>query len=159
METRKDLRDVRVFTIDPDSAKDIDDAFSVQLNEDGTYDVGVHIADVSFFVKSNTALDRDARKRATSVYLIQRAVPMLPPMLGELCSLLPGQDRLAFSIIFTMDADAKVQKKWYGKTIIWLVSFSIIKIVLISPLQLCSQASISRCTKSNRRQTFRRCTS
>ena len=127
METRKDLRDARVFSIDPETAKDIDDAFSVQLNEDGTYDVGVHIADVSFFVKPNTALDRDARKRATSVYLVQRAVPMLPPMLSEqLCSLLPGQDRLAFSIIFTIDTDAKVQKKWYGKTIIRLVSFFII---------------------------------
>ena len=128
METRKDLRDARVFTIDPDTAKDIDDALSVQLNEDGTYDVGVHISDVSFFVKSNTALDRDARKRATGVYLVQRAVPMLPPMLSEqLCSLLPGQDRLTFSVIFTMDADAKVQKKWYGKTIIRLVWFSIIR--------------------------------
>jgi len=117
-----------VFSIDPDTAKDIDDAFSVQLNEDGMYDVGVHIADVAFFVKPNTALDRDARKRATSVYLVQRAVPMLPPTLSEqLCSLLPGQDRLAFSIIFTMDADAKVQKKWYGKTIIRLVSFPIIR--------------------------------
>ena len=116
-----------MFSIDPETAKDIDDAFSVQLNEDGTYDVGVHIADVSFFVKPNTALDRDARKRATSVYLVQRAVPMLPPMLSEqLCSLLPGQDRLAFSIIFTIDMDAKVQKKWYGKTIIRLVSFFII---------------------------------
>lgn len=119
LETRKDLRDARVFTIDPDTAKDLDDALSVQFNEDGTYDVGVHISDVSFFVKSNTALDRDARKRATSVYLVQRAVPMLPPMLSEqLCSLLPGQDRLTFSVVFTMDADAKVQKKWYGKTII-----------------------------------------
>src|SRR5271170_3977767 len=100
---------------------DLDDALSVTQHEDG-YDIGVHIADVSHFVKPNTALDRDARKRATSVYLVQRAVPMLPPVLrGQLCSLLPGQDRLAFSVIFTMDADAQVQKKWYGKTIIQLV--------------------------------------
>jgi protein SSD1 len=161
LETRKDLRDARVFSIDPDTARDIDDALSVQLNEDGTYDVGVHIADVSFFVKSNTALDRDARKRATSVYLVQRAVPMLPPMLSEqLCSLLPGQDRLAFSVIFTMDADAKVQKKWYGKTIIRLVLFSIVRFFgLICSFQLCCQASISRRSKGNRRQTFRRYTS
>lgn len=118
-EIRKDLRGERIFTIDPDSAKDLDDAVSIKLNEDGTYDVGVHIADVSYFVKPNTALDRDARKRATSVYLVQRAVPMLPPSLSEqLCSLVPGQDRLAFSVIFTMNKEAKVVNKWFGKTII-----------------------------------------
>jgi protein SSD1 len=92
------------------------------LNDDGTYDVGVHIADVSFFVKANTALDRDARKRATSVYLVQRAVPMLPPALSEqLCSLIPGQERLTFSIVFTMTKDARVIKKWFGKTVIKFV--------------------------------------
>ena len=92
---------------------------SIKVNEDGTYDVGVHIADVSFFVKPNTALDRDARKRATSVYVVQRAVPMLPPTLSEqVCSLLPGQERLAFSVIFTMTKEAKVVKKWCGRTII-----------------------------------------
>ncbi|KAG6884010.1 hypothetical protein C0993_002126 [Termitomyces sp. T159_Od127] len=118
-EVRKDLRSERVFTIDPETAKDLDDALSIKANEDGTYDVGVHIADVSFFVKPNTALDRDARKRATSVYLVQRAVPMLPPVLSEqLCSLVPGQDRLAFSVIFTMTKEAKVVNKWFGKTII-----------------------------------------
>jgi protein SSD1 len=116
---RRDMREDRVFTIDPETAKDVDDAFSVKANEDGTYDVGVHIADVSFFVKPNTALDRDARKRATSVYLVQRAVPMLPPTLSEqLCSLLPGEERLAFSCIFTLTEDARVIKKWFGKTII-----------------------------------------
>lgn len=118
-ELRKDLRELRIFTIDPSTAKDLDDAVSVKANEDGTYDVGVHIADVSFFVKPNTALDRDARKRATSVYLVQRAVPMLPPALcEELCSLVPGQERLAFSVIFTMTKDAQVQNKWFGRTII-----------------------------------------
>lgn len=91
----------------------------MKLNDDGTYDVGIHIADVSYFVKPNTALDRDARKRATSVYLVQRAVPMLPPTLSEqLCSLNPGQERLAFSVIFTMDKEAKVINKWFGKTVI-----------------------------------------
>lgn len=109
----------RLFTIDPESAKDMDDAISVKANEDGTYDVGVHIADVSYFVKPNTALDRDARKRATSVYLVQRAVPMLPPALSEqLCSLVPGQERLAFSVIFTMTKEAKIVKKWFGRTIV-----------------------------------------
>lgn len=126
LEIRKDLRNERVFTIDPDTAKDLDDAFSVKVNEDGTYDVSVHIADVSYFVKPNTALDRDARKRATSVYLVQRAVPMLPPALSEqLCSLVPGQERLAFSVIFTMTKDAKVVKKWFGKTIIRYSGFQV----------------------------------
>ncbi|KAG6866469.1 hypothetical protein C0991_003987 [Blastosporella zonata] len=119
LEVRKDLRSERIFTVDPEASKDLDDALSIKANQDGTYDVGVHIADVSFFVKPNTALDRDARKRATSVYLIQRAVPMLPPMLSEqLCSLVPGQDRLAFSVIFTMTKDARIVNKWFGKTII-----------------------------------------
>ncbi|KAF8974509.1 hypothetical protein BDZ97DRAFT_29165 [Flammula alnicola] len=119
LKTRKDLRGERVFSIDPETAKDVDDALSIKVNEDGTYNVGVHIADVSYFVKPNTPLDRDARKRATSVYLVQRSVPMLPPALSEqLCSLLPGQDRLAFSVIFTMDSEANVLSKWYGKAII-----------------------------------------
>ena len=92
---------------------------SVKANDDGTYDIGVHVADVSYFVKPNTALDRDAKKRATSVYLIQRAVPMLPPTLSEeLCSLSFGKDRLAFSVIFTMTREAKVTKKWFGRTVI-----------------------------------------
>ena len=126
MEQRKDLRQERIFTIDPETAKDLDDALSIKKNEDGTYDVGVHIADVSFFVKPNTALDRDARKRATSVYLVQRAVPMLPPTLSEqICSLVPGQDRLAFSVMFTISEDGKVMKKWFGKTVIRFVSAKI----------------------------------
>lgn len=119
LELRKDLRDERVFTIDPQTAKDLDDAFSIKANEDGTFEVGVHITDVSYFVKPNTALDRDARKRATSVYLVQRAVPMLPPALSEqLCSLVPGEDRLAFSVLFTINDEGKVLKKWFGKTVI-----------------------------------------
>jgi protein SSD1 len=97
----------------------LDDALSVKINDDGTYDIGVHVADVSYFVKPNTALDRDAKKRATSVYLVQRAVPMLPPTLSEeLCSLNFGKDRLAFSVIFTMTKEAKVTKKWFGRTVI-----------------------------------------
>ncbi|KIM67938.1 hypothetical protein SCLCIDRAFT_106869 [Scleroderma citrinum Foug A] len=116
---RKDLREERIFTIDPSDAKDMDDALSIKLNDDGTFDVGVHVADVSYFVKPNTALDRDARKRATTVYLVQRAVPMLPPILSEeVCSLVPGIERLAFSAIFTMSKEGKVLNKWFGKTII-----------------------------------------
>lgn len=127
LEARRDLRGDRIFTIDPDTARDLDDALSIKRNEDGTYDIGVHIADASYFVKPNTALDRDARKRATSVYLVQRAVPMLPPTLSEqLCSLRPGEDKLAFSVIFTMTEDARVLKKWFGKTIIKSLFFFIV---------------------------------
>ncbi|EIN10370.1 RNB-domain-containing protein [Punctularia strigosozonata HHB-11173 SS5] len=119
LKNRRDLRDQRVFTIDPDTAKDLDDALSLKANDDGTFQVGVHIADVSYFVKPNTALDRDARKRATSVYLVQRAVPMLPPALSEeMCSLKPGQERLAFSVLFTVTKDGRVVDKWFGKTAI-----------------------------------------
>lgn len=88
-------------------------------NEDGTFEVGVHIADVTHFVKPNTPLDREARKRATTVYLVQRAVPMLPQILSEtLCSLTPGQDKLTFSVVFTMTAEGKVVSTWFGKSII-----------------------------------------
>ncbi|KAH9077184.1 SSD1 protein [Lactarius deliciosus] len=118
-EVRTDLRGERVFTIDPEGAKDLDDALSIKPNDDGTFDVGIHIADVSFHVKPNTALDRDARKRATSVYLVQRVVPMLPPALSEeLCSLVPGAERLAFSVVLTLTKEAKVIKKWFGKTVV-----------------------------------------
>jgi protein SSD1 len=118
-EVRRDMRDQRVFSIDPATAKDLDDALSIKKNDDGTYEVGVHIADVSHFVRPNTALDRDARKRATSVYLVQRAVPMLPPLLSEeLCSLVPGVERLTFSVFFTLDTDGNVINKQFNKTII-----------------------------------------
>lgn len=133
-EVREDLRDSRVFTIDPATAKDLDDALDIQKMEDGTFKVRVHIADVSYFgkspifspisaltyvVKTNTALDREARKRATSVYLVQRAVPMLPPQLcEELCSLVPGAERLAFTAIFTLDAEANVQSYEFKRSII-----------------------------------------
>ncbi|KIK48946.1 hypothetical protein CY34DRAFT_7939 [Suillus luteus UH-Slu-Lm8-n1] len=119
VEVRRDLREERIFTIDPETAKDLDDALSIKANDNGTYDVGVHVADVSYFVKPNTALDRDARKRANSVYLVQRAVPMLPPTISEeACSLNPGVERLAFSAIFTMTKEGKVVDKWLGKTVI-----------------------------------------
>ncbi|KAL7422501.1 Translational repressor [Cryptotrichosporon argae] len=119
LEIRQDLRDQTTFTVDPGTAKDLDDALSVKVNEDGTTTVGVHIADVSYFVKPNSAIDKDARKRATSVYLVQRAVPMLPPQLcEELCSLVPDVDRLTFSGFFTFDEDAKLVDRKFAKTII-----------------------------------------
>jgi protein SSD1 len=118
-ELRQDLRKECVFTIDPETARDLDDALSVKTNEDGTHTVGVHIADVSYFVKPNTALDRDARKRATSVYLVQRSVPMLPPLLAEqLCSLVPDVERLTFSAFFVIDKDGNVLEKSYKRSII-----------------------------------------
>ncbi|WVQ71979.1 hypothetical protein IAR50_001522 [Cryptococcus sp. DSM 104548] len=118
-EVRTDLRSQRVFTIDPPNAKDLDDALSFNDNGDGTFTVGVHIADVAYFVKTNTQIDREARKRATSVYLVQRTVPMFPPQLSEeLCSLLPGAERLAFSAFFTLDKDGNVIEKKFAKTII-----------------------------------------
>ncbi|KAL8290404.1 hypothetical protein RQP46_002662 [Phenoliferia psychrophenolica] len=118
-QVRRDFRDHRVFTIDPATARDLDDALHVVKNDDGTFEVGVHIADVTHFVKPNTALDREARKRATTVYLVQRAVPMLPQVLSEeLCSLTPGVDKLTFSVVFTMTPDGKIISTWFGKTII-----------------------------------------
>jgi protein SSD1 len=119
LEVRKDFRDERVFTIDPSDAKDLDDALHIKKLEDGNYEVGVHIADVTHFVKPNTALDREAKKRATTVYLVQRAVPMLPPVVSEsLCSLNPGEDKLTFSVVFTLTPEAKPISTWFGKTII-----------------------------------------
>lgn len=116
--SRRDMREHRVFTIDPETAKDLDDALSI-TECDGGYEVGVHIADVSYFVKANNALDRDARKKATSVYLIQRAVPMLPPLLSEqLCSLVPGVERLAFSCYFKLDKAGNVLEHSFQKSII-----------------------------------------
>ncbi|EPQ29741.1 uncharacterized protein PFL1_06860 [Pseudozyma flocculosa PF-1] len=119
LESRRDFRAHRVFTIDPETAKDLDDALSITKLDGGLYEVGVHIADVSHFVKLGSALDREARKRGTSVYLVQRAIPMLPPTLcEELCSLVPDVERLAFSAVFTMNEDARVIGRWFGKTII-----------------------------------------
>eukprot|EP00850_Spirogloea_muscicola_P014999 SM000111S18822 [mRNA] locus=s111:296390:301205:- [translate_table: standard] len=116
---RKDLRHLRIFTIDPPTARDLDDALSVEKLANGNISVGVHIADVSFFVKPGSALDEEARQRSTSVYLIQRVLPMLPPSLcEELCSLNPGVDRLAFSIIWEMTLEGAIKDQWIGRTVI-----------------------------------------
>jgi exoribonuclease R len=118
-EYRRLLPDANNVPLSQSTAKDLDDALSITATEDGNYEVGVHIADVSHFVKTNTALDRDARKKATSVYLVQRAVPMLPPTLSEeLCSLVPDVERLAFSAFFTMTKDGRVLGSSFAKTII-----------------------------------------
>lgn len=118
---RRDLRKERIFTIDPTSARDLDDALSVTPLADGTVEIGVHIADVTFFVKPNSDLDTEARRRGTTVYLVQRAIPMLPPLLcDELCSLHPDVDRLAFSCIWKMNADGTRvdEPAWFGRTVI-----------------------------------------
>ena len=109
---RRDLRDVCICTIDPLTAKDIDDALHVTKLKDGTYEVGVHIADVSYFVLPNTALNEEAKRRCTTVYLTHKVIPMLPPLLSEqLCSLNPGVDRLAYSVIWNMTVVKKETNK------------------------------------------------
>ena len=116
---RKDIRDVLTFTIDPVDAKDFDDALSLRYLEDGNIEIGVHIADVSHYVLPGTELDKEAFRRATSVYLVDRTVPMLPEKLSNnLCSLRPNEDRLAFSAIFEINPQGKILKEWFGRTVI-----------------------------------------
>ena len=116
---RRDFREVLTFTIDPEDAKDFDDALSFKKLENGNFEIGVHIADVTHYVKPGNVLDDDALDRATSVYLVDRTVPMLPERLSNgLCSLRPNEDKLTFAAVFEMDTKAKVLKEWYGRTII-----------------------------------------
>ncbi len=116
---RKDFREVLTFTIDPVDAKDFDDAISYQKLANGHLEIGVHIADVSHFVQPNTAVDKEAYERATSVYLPDRVYPMLPERISnELCSLRPKEDKLTFSACFEVDAAGKIVGTWFGKTII-----------------------------------------
>ena len=116
---RKDFRNITTFTIDPDNAKDFDDALSFRLMKDGTYEIGVHIADVSAFVKEGSAIDKEAYQRATSVYLVDRVIPMLPEELSNnLCSLMPKEDRLAFAVIFIINDQAEVLSYQITETLI-----------------------------------------
>lgn len=116
---RKDFRDILTFTIDPADAKDFDDAVSIRKLENGNYEIGVHIADVTHYVHTNSQLENEAQERATSVYLVDRTIPMLPERLSnELCSLRPNEDKLTFSAVFEMDDNAHIKKEWFGKTII-----------------------------------------
>ena len=119
LKKRKDYREVMTFTIDPADAKDFDDALSVRELRTGLYEVGVHIADVSYYVKENTVLDKEAYNRATSVYLVDRTIPMLPERLSNgVCSLRPNEDKLCFSVIFTINERAEVLDQWFGRTLI-----------------------------------------
>ncbi|MFN7407778.1 MAG: ribonuclease R [Cyclobacteriaceae bacterium] len=116
---RKDFRGVLTFTIDPEDAKDFDDALSFRKLSNGHYEIGVHIADVTHYVKPGTALEADAFDRATSVYLVDRTVPMLPERLSNgLCSLRPNEDKLTFAAVFEMDSKGKIHNEWYGRTVI-----------------------------------------
>jgi len=119
IKNRRDFRKTPTFTIDPVDAKDFDDAISYQKLENGNHEVGVHIADVSHYVKPGGAIDEEAYKRATSIYLVDRVIPMLPEKLSNnVCSLRPNEEKLCFSAVFEMDDDAKIIAEWYGKTII-----------------------------------------
>ena len=116
---RRDFRKILTFTIDPVDAKDFDDAISFRKLDNGNIEVGVHIADVSHYVKQGTALDKEAFERGTSVYLVDRVIPMLPERLSNgLCSLRPNEDKLCFSAVFELDQEANVVGQWFGKTII-----------------------------------------
>jgi ribonuclease R len=115
---RLDMRGIMTFTIDPDGTKDIDDALSIRTLENGNYEIGIHIADISHYVKPGSILDKQAYERSTSVYLADRVLPMFPDPLTHGCSLFPQQDKLTFSIIFEMDDDAKVLSRKIVKTII-----------------------------------------
>lgn len=119
IEKRRDLREVTTITIDPKDAKDFDDAISIQKLDNGLWEVGVHIADVSHYVRPGTQLDQEAYSRSTSVYLVDRVVPMLPEILSNnVCSLRPEEEKYTFSAIFDLDEQGNVQKEWFGRTVI-----------------------------------------
>jgi ribonuclease R len=116
---RSDFRNILTFTIDPFDAKDFDDALSIEEIEENTYRIGVHIADVSHYVQENSILDEEAYERATSIYLVDRVIPMLPERLSNyICSLRPNEDKYTFSVVFDMNEKGKILKTWIGKTII-----------------------------------------
>ncbi|MCU0430025.1 MAG: ribonuclease R [Cytophagaceae bacterium] len=118
--SRRDFRNILTFTIDPYDAKDFDDALSIQYLPNGNVEIGVHIADVTHYIRPNTLLEKEAYRRATSVYLVDRCIPMLPEKLSNgLCSLRPKEEKLTFSAVFEMTTDGKVVKDWFGKTIIF----------------------------------------
>ncbi len=120
IEKRRDMRKDLTFTIDPKDAKDFDDALSFTVLENGNYEIGIHIADVSHYVQENTILEEEAYQRATSVYLVDRVVPMLPEILSNnVCSLRPNEEKLTFSVVFEIDKKAHVINQWFGRTVIY----------------------------------------
>ena len=116
---RRDMRQVPTLTIDPADAKDFDDALSIQQISEGKWEIGVHIADVTHYVRPDSTIDDEAIERGTSVYLVDRTIPMLPERLcNDLCSLRPHEDKLAFSTVFHIDEKGKISKEWFGRTVI-----------------------------------------
>ncbi len=119
---RRDFRDEKTFTIDPNGANELDDAIHVKTEIDGKIEIGIHIADVAHFIKANSLVDREARKRGAAVYLMNRSCAMLPPKIAsEICSLLPGKDRLTVSVVFKVNAHTGTvydEETWIGKSII-----------------------------------------
>ncbi len=119
IQRRRDMRNIPTFTIDPATAKDFDDAISIRPLEKGWWEVGIHIADVSYYVQPGSALDQEAARRATSVYLVDRVIPMLPERLSnEICSLNPKEDKLTFSVVIEINMEGQVRKSWIGRTVI-----------------------------------------
>jgi len=117
---RRDFRKILTFTIDPYDAKDFDDALSIQKLDNGFWEIGVHIADVTHYLKPHTALDKEAVNRATSVYLVDRVIPMLPEVLSNfVCSLRPNEEKYCFSAVFQLDDNAQIHHQWFGKTVIY----------------------------------------
>ena len=118
IEKRRDMRDILTFTIDPKDAKDFDDAISFRILENGNVEIGIHIADVSHYVQPDTILEEEAYDRGTSIYLVDRVVPMLPEVLSNnACSLRPLEDKLTFSAVFELDSEGRIQKQWFGRTV------------------------------------------
>lgn len=116
---RRDFREITTFTIDPFDAKDFDDALSIQKLENGNWEIGIHIADVSHYVKPGDKIDEEAQKRGTSIYLVDRVVPMLPEKLSNfVCSLRPNEEKLCFSAVFEMADNGEIKSEWFGKTVI-----------------------------------------
>ncbi len=116
---RRDMRDRITMTIDPADAKDFDDALSFHKLDNGNFEIGIHIADVSHYVREGDIIDKEAVERGTSIYLVDRVIPMLPEVLSnDLCSLRPNEDRLAFSAVFEITPDAHIENEWYGQTVI-----------------------------------------
>lgn len=119
IEKRRDFRTITTFTIDPFDAKDFDDALSIQQLENGNYEIGIHIADVSHYVLENDSIDKEAQERATSIYLVDRVIPMLPEILSNnLCSLRPNEEKLCFSAVFEISSEGEIKNEWFGKTVI-----------------------------------------
>jgi ribonuclease R len=119
IEKRRDFRTITTFTIDPFDAKDFDDALSIQQLENGNYEIGIHIADVSHYVLENDSIDKEAQERATSIYLVDRVIPMLPEVLSNnLCSLRPNVEKLCFSSVFEISSEGEIKNEWFGKTVI-----------------------------------------